>query len=590
MKRLAIALLALPSLMPLRAQIAHWVVRPTYDVIQASEGQSLVIADEGNSSMLMNLEGKCLVKSEDVLHAVGDDIAVTTKPSTSIITGYYTISGQFKELKGYNVAHGFAQYSEGNLLVKEGNDFVYIDVDGHVVGAAAQAYPFSNGFSACQKYPSPDKRKGATWCLITGDMQPSKILLNGKDVSNGGIEFISSVNGDGKCVVVLKGQLYLFSDSDLSLTPISADGGNTPAKLTTAIKDRITPSTTGPLTLKAKGKGGDVTVELNEQMILQSIKRGGETQTFPLRSAFGDPTSKLSVYERGGKKGISYDGTEVLAAQFDAVDLCANNHAAVSLNGKSGIIQVDPKEKFEFEFNGGNGLPFRHQKLKTTLRLDTPSSVSMESAQFISAPDGTCQFDATSKRAKDTQFGNAIQYNCTLTIPEGLPDEITDVTFPVQVAYEGLTSAVIQCHAKAWHYKYLTIKVDESKTIFSANGDLTFTFNITAERLKGESPVPYEVDVHCVGHKATPTKVSETHYRCQVFDLKEGKNIINVKVTEAGCPPVSYPFEVDYNKAKAQQAAAARKPAVRIESRVRANPTQPTTPKPEKKNRPVLDI
>jgi hypothetical protein len=325
-------------------------------------------------------------------------------------------------------------------------------------------------------------------------------------------------------------------------------------------------------------------------MILQSIKRGGETQTFPLRSAFGDPTSKLSVYERGGKKGISYDGTEVLAAQFDAVDLCANNHAAVSLNGKSGIIQVDPKEKFEFEFNGGNGLPFRHQKLKTTLRLDTPSSVSMESAQFISAPDGTCQFDATSKRAKDTQFGNAIQYNCTLTIPEGLPDEITDVTFPVQVAYEGLTSAVIQCHAKAWHYKYLTIKVDESKTIFSANGDLTFTFNITAERLKGESPVPYEVDVHCVGHKATPTKVSETHYRCQVFDLKEGKNIINVKVTEAGCPPVSYPFEVDYNKAKAQQAAAARRPAVRIESRVRANPQQPA-PTPEKKiNRPVLDI
>ena len=151
MKRLAIALLALPSLMPLRAQIAHWVVRPTYDVIQASEGQSLVIADEGNSSMLMNLEGKCLVKSEDVLHAVGDDIAVTTKPSTSIITGYYTISGQFKELKGYNVAHGFAQYSEGNLLVKEGNDFVYLDVDGHVMGAAAQAYPFSNGFSACQK-------------------------------------------------------------------------------------------------------------------------------------------------------------------------------------------------------------------------------------------------------------------------------------------------------------------------------------------------------------------------------------------------------------------------------------------------------
>ena len=78
----------------------------------------------------------------------------------------------------------------------------------------------------------------------------------------------------------------------------------------------------------------------------------------------------------------------------------------------------------------------------------------MERATLQAAPQGTCQFDATSKKAKDTANGNAILYKCTLTIPEGLPDDITDVTFPVQMVYEGLTSAVIPCPAQAWHYKF----------------------------------------------------------------------------------------------------------------------------------------
>ena len=148
MKRLAIALLALPSLMPLRAQIAHWVVRPTYDVIQASEGQSLVIADEGNSSMLMNLEGKCLVKSEDVLHAVGDDIAVTTKPSTSIITGYYTISGQFKELKGYKKVFLRSGESAEVAFELDPSAVAYFDEGAHQWVAEPGAYQAMIGVSS----------------------------------------------------------------------------------------------------------------------------------------------------------------------------------------------------------------------------------------------------------------------------------------------------------------------------------------------------------------------------------------------------------------------------------------------------------
>jgi hypothetical protein len=588
MKRLLLTFLALTAIITIQAQVAHWVVPPIYDVIKATGGQSMVIVDSANTSMLMTTDGRCLVKSSDVLHPVGDDIAVTTTPSTTNITGYYTISGQFRPLQGYHVAHNHPVFSEGNLLVKQGTDYLYLDVDGKEVGAAAQARPFYHGFSACQKYPSLDKRKNSTWCLITGDMQPAQMMLKGNNVSSNDIDFISSVNGEGLCLVILKGQLYLFSDADWTLKPIPAkEGSNNAAKLIGNIKDYINPETDTPITLKAKGQNADILIGLNEQLILQSIKQDGHTQTFPLVSAFNDPTSHLTIVERDGKKGISYNGTEVLAPQFEDVELCANNRAAVTLSDRCGIISVNPNAQFEFSFNNGNGLAFRHQKLQTTLRLDAPAEVPLINATLQSPADGGCLFDLTSKKAKDTPDGNALQYNCTLTIPDGLPDDITDVSYPVQVVYEGLISAVIPCPAKAWHYKYFTINVHEDKSIIN-NGNLTFTFNIKAERRAGEKDVPHTVSILSGNHKTELTKISESLYRCQVYGLQEGINTITVQVTETGCPPSSYPFEVTYNKAKAQQTTNRR--PVKIENKTKANPILKQPAQPQKPNRPHLDI
>lgn len=583
-----LTLLSLSALLPLQAQVAHWIVPPVYDVIKATGGQSMVIADSANTSMLMTTDGKCLVKSTDVLHAVGDDIAVTTKQSTQTITGYYTINGTFKPLQGYRVAHNYPSYSEGNLLVRQGTDYVYLDVDGKEVGAAAEARPFFHGYSACQKYPSLDKRKSPTWCLITGDMQPVAIQLKGSTVSAGDINFISSINGEGKGVVIVKNQVYLFSDDHLALTPIASKDGGSAAKLIGNVKDYITPTTAGPVTLKAKGQNGDILIGLNEQLILQSIQRGTDKQTFPTASVVHDPTSRLSIVERDGKKGISYNGTEVLAPQFEDVELCANNRAAVTLSDRCGIVEVLPDAQFEFTFNDDNGLAFRHQKLQTTLRLDSPAEVSLVHATLQSPADGECHFDPTSKKAIDTPDGNALIYRCTLTIPEGLPDEITDINYPVQVAYDGLLSAVIPCPAKAWHYKYFTIHVNENQSIIT-DGNLTFTFTIKAARLAGEKDVPHTVTVEARNHKIQPTKVSETLYRCQVHGLQEGVNRIVVQVTETGCPPSSYPFDVTYHKPTKTQQGTAKRP-LRIENKTKENPTYQKPAEQKKPNRPKLEI
>ena len=571
------------------AQIAHWIVPPTYDVIKATPGQNMVIVDSANTSMLMTTDGKCLVKSTDVLHAVGDDMAVATKPSTQNITGYYTLSGTFKPLQGYRVAHQYPRYSGGNLLVKEANDYLYLDVDGKVVCAAAEAYPFFHGLAACKKYASPDKRKNPTWCLVSGDMQPSPIQLKGSNVSPSDIDYISSLNAEGKCLVIVKNQLYLFSDADWNLTPLTAaDDPKSSVKLIGNIEDYITPATIGPVTLKAQSKKGELRITLNAHFILQSIQGAGIDKSFSTASNDPDPTSSLSIYERGGKKGINYKDTEILAPQFDLVELCANNRAAVNVGDKCGIIAIDPKAQFDFTFNDGAGLAFRHQKLRTTLRLDTPPHIPLTSATLQSSADGTIQFDPTSKRSKDTPDGNALQYNCTLTIPDDLPDDATPITIPVQVRYEGLLTAPIPVPTQAWHYKYFTINVHEGKSIFS-NGNVTFTFGIKAERLPGEKDVPHTVSVQSAGHKSTLDKVSESLYRCQVFGLTEGTPTpITVQVTETGCPPSSYTFSVTYQKPQVQKSSAGHT-GIRIVNTTKANP-KPVVAPPTKPNRPKLDI
>ena len=47
-------------------------------------------------------------------------------------------------------------------------------------------------------------------------------------------------------------------------------------------------------------------------------------------------------------------------------------------------------------------------------------------------------------------------------------------------------------------------------------------------------------------------KISESRYKCQVFDLKEGSNDITIEIIEQGCPPISSPWRINYNKPSAK--------------------------------------
>lgn len=42
--------------------------------------------------------------------------------------------------------------------------------------------------------------------------------------------------------------------------------------------------------------------------------------------------------------------------------------------------------------------------------------------------------------------------------------------------------------------------------------------------------------------------MSEVRHKCKVHSLREGVNNIVVQIVEQGCPPASFPFEVEYHK------------------------------------------
>ena len=169
-------------------------------------------------------------------------------------------------------------------------------------------------------------------------------------------------------------------------------------------------------------------------------------------------------------------------------------------------------------------------------------------------PKTGCEIDMQSEDKKETSFGNNIQYQCVLNIPEALPDEMykdsrNEISYPTRVFYDGLKSPIIPYKVMAWHYKYYN--VDEIESERSVNqGILSFTFNINAERNPGEAAYPWSVGIKTDSDSTfcELEKISETRYKCKVFNLNEGNNSLVVQIMEEGCPPASFPFEVTYTK------------------------------------------
>ena len=572
------------------AQIAKWLIEPLYDDIQMAVGIDAIVTDSANTKTLWSFEGRRLATTPNEIFDFRENRSVSTVPGTANIACVFKNNGESIKIENCNVAHAYPYYSCGKLLVQEGIYYRFVGVDGSFNGGKyTKAYPYFNDYASCQTFQNMEKQKDPYFLLVNKNEEMVQFSFNGKNFDTDDIEFISSVNDENLAIVVLKHKLYKFNGADGSLSPVFASEDETNLKNQAKLDGDLNmyykkvDDNTYVLTAKC-GKNDEVLFEFDNMLKPVSFTTNGETKKYSVREEVKrEFTSPLRMETEGNLYGIYWESEVMLPAQFEKLSTCFENKAFVKLNGKFGMLAIDKDAKFSLKINKGNDVAFLHQKFETAVRVDMPSYILSDKTYLEIDPSCGIELDKTSREKKNTESGNFVEYNCVLNIPENLPDEIEEISYPIQVVYNGLKSPVINHKINAWFYKKFEVEEDETQRHVE-HGTLTFVFNIKNAQLDG-SIVKFDVSVLADTLSVQrEDKMSETRYKYKVDGLNEGINNIVVQILEQGCPPASFPFEVEYHKPVAKtktKPAEQEKVVIKKKAKVQQPTPTPSTPRLE---------
>lgn len=559
MKRFLLVLTGAVSLLLTNAQLPKWVIPPTNDSIIVKIDDCLFQATEGKMSSLWTMDGQKIYSTENTILPFKEEVATIINPENRTIVGFVDAFGKFIALPNLSIAYGNPFFESGFLsgLVKD--SIVYYKKDGSKADMpyAVKAYPFHRGYAPYLTFVNIEKKKEPHYAYYKADGEKLQYIIsnNGeaKSVEPKNIAFLSGIGTNGKGIAVIKDKLYWFVPETESFEPFlwGSDDSDKKRHLSLAgeYEQYFLDLPSDSIILKAKyGKNQMATLKFDDELIPVIFSFEDDNMYFekPPKNTF-NYSSELSSFGNDSF-GLSFNSKQVLPNQFQDVGLMYGNRALVKLNDKWGIVEIIPGLDFSLKINKGEDVAFRHQKFETQIRLDLPATISAKNAR-IDIPENTgCLIDKTSRETKDTESGNFVTYNCVLNIPESLPDTITSITYsPISVSYEDIKLYDVPISVKAWHLKYYNVDPIESETSIS-NGIASFTLNINAQKNVGESDYPFEVKVEADSIDVSYEKLSETRYKCLVSNLQEGDNNLNIIVTEKGCPPSVFPFEIYYTK------------------------------------------
>lgn len=558
------------------AQMANWIIHPNYDSIYFASGANLIITDSLNEKVVWTPEGKRLFKTADKLYPFENGFAVTTEQNSNKITGFYSAKGHFTPLENCYIAHDYPFFSDGYLTVIKGNKYYFVNSEGELnKNGVVLAYPFHHGFSSCSDYKNIKSKETYNF-LINKERQKLSFSFNGKEISQDDLEFVSSVNDEGVGIIVSNRKVYFFrGDNELEPVIFATDEkgeSKKQAKLDGKISKCLIELDNSDFILYmacGRSKSDQFSCRFNSRMVPLEI--GPTSQRIPFENfqpTKEKPNSPLIITKKNNLFGCSIKGNEILPEQFEAIYECFGYKAFVKTSGKQGLIRIIEDKKFNPSINEGNAIGFRHQTFNTSIRLDMPVFIPSETT-YIYSLDPNCHIDQISREFKNTSSGNSIQYlkGCTLNFPDNLDDKMTEITYPIQIVSDGIKFPVCELKTNAWHYKYITIQVNDSEKNIN-KGKVTFTFDLIAERFPGDDVYPFTINIVTDSLYSEYEALSSTRYKCTISDLKEGQNDITIEVQEKGCAPISSTFSLTYNKPSAKNK---HKESVRIKKKTEEN-------------------
>lgn len=590
MKKALISLSLVLSCLSMNAQMTRWIMQPGYDKIYIASGAPLLISDSLDTSSIWSIKGKKIAVTNDVIHPFKEGLSVTTKKNSEEITGFFNSQGKFTSLKNYSVTYDEPFFRDGFLLVQSNNRYCFININGEEerFGYYVKMYPFNNGFATCFTYEQVDKLKNPYYTYVTADNSPITFSYNNKVFDKKYVEFLSSVNDEGVGIAIIKHKVYLFDKNARKLEPVFANKTETNIKRQVSVDGELNEylmDMKDSIIIRGKGSKTEF-VRFNFDKFLRPTKiyYADRTEEYKHKTVKAEKySSPFSPFKSNEKYGLNYKDETVLPEQFDEIGFCLNDFAVVRIDDKWGMLTFDPNLKYRLIMHNGKDIAFRHKDVATTIKLELPVIISADKCRFDVDEKHGCIIDKISLETKNTENGNYVQYNCNLTIPDSLPDVITEIQYPVQITYDGLKYPIVPIKTKAWHYKYINVDLDETETTLE-QGNVSFTINISADKQPGENDYPFEVEIKTDSLQTELAKISETRYKCKLFALAEGINNVNINILENGCPPSVFPFEITYIKpVKKTRNKPEVKEEVKIEKKVKAK-------EPAKTEGPILPI
>lgn len=544
-------------------QMAKWAMRPGYDSIRLAAGVPVILTDSAGTTSLWSTDARLLASTTDSVAPFSNGFAVVLKKGTTDITGFYATDGTFTKLENCKVVYNCPYFRDGYLLVNRQGRNKLVAKDGKYdpFGSFVEMYPYSSGYACCTMYGDMENFKDLYYYYVDTDKNLVKLMFDKKEaVENEDVSFLSSLNDDGVGIAVIKRRVYMFDKGLGMLRPVFVDEKAEKKRQVRVGDFSESMYNKGDSTiLWARGSKRDtVFFAFDERMRLVSIKYPARTVNYntahpaPLKLK-GDFTAERSS---NGMYAVKSGSSTILPPQFDGAGISFGKFIAVRKDGKWGLLQLDEKLKYSMSMNKGNAIAFRHKKFETTVRLDLPAEIKADGCSFDIPAGNGCTVDKTSVQMRNTSAGNFVQYNCVLTIPDSLPDHITEITYPVSMTCDGINYPDSKLTVKAWHYKYVNMDLSREEIKFE-RGIVEFILNMTADKLAGENDYPLTVQVveDSTAARVDLIKLSETRYKCRLYSPVEGINRLVVSVIENGCPPSYFPFEINYIKPKDNTAA-----------------------------------
>lgn len=551
-KRILLSIIIVCVLTSMNAQIATWMVQPNYDRIELLDCGLMKVSINGKIGLLDDTGKEILPLKYDSITAFKDGRALLF--NNSAFCAVTDMQGNIVNVvnKHYTVSEESSFYSFGYLLVKKGNQYLFIDMRGwEVYGPFAEAYPFFDGFARVKSYVNVKKDLDDTYYEYIKAGEGPVIL---PDTDKGDISFLSSFN-NGKAVVVAKKRFYTIDATSYEMTPLSVDSTLNKKSLVVAVEKKIEPlANDGNYVVVAKN--GTFTFDTNMRLSRMELLENEPQNYMFKQEVVKKHSSSFSIIGNDNKFGLDYKSKNILPLQFEKVISLKDNLAIVKLDNKCGVITVDEKNHIQFKLNNNEHIGFTHQYYETALAVMLPSYIKCSSAVVTSKSDD-CEIQIETRTENENVEGNTLGYKCRLSIPQDLADTLTTHSYRFALKYDRLTSVDYTVSIPEWYVKYYEVELKNTSLSISPNDSVNVEFDLIKTDVARNDEANYYKNVELVSSnykgELILNKITENHYSFRLSGIDQERIMFSVRITERGCPSIEYPFEMVFDKPKPKE-------------------------------------